>query len=249
MLDKGLPIPLYHQLHRHLLARIQGGELKPDDRLASEEELATAYGVSKITVRHALQQLALAGYVRREQGRGTFVAVPKLEQGPRKLTSFTEEMQGHGHRASSRVVSQAIMPADGVVAATLELPEGADVFRLERLRLADGEPMGLQTAHIPVDLAPGLAGERFDASSSLYEILRQKYGLAPARARETHYAVGADREVAALLRIPEGSPVMAAERITLLGTGRPLELVQSVMRGDRYKILLDLTLNEHELRA
>jgi GntR family transcriptional regulator len=243
VLNKEHPVPLYYQLHTHLLQRIQSGELKPNDRLASEEELANLYGVSKITVRHALRELASAGYVRRQQGRGTFVAMPKLEQGPRELTSFSEEMRGHGYLASSRVLIQGIEAAAGNIAEKLHLAEGAPVFRLTRLRLADDEPMGVQTAFLPVDLAPGLAEENFE-TASLYEILRRKYGLAPARARETHYAVAADEHTAALLGIPTGSAALAAERITVLATGRPLELAESMMRGDRYRIVLDLVANE-----
>ena len=239
MLGKDLPVPLYHQLHADLLRRIRSGQLRPNDRLASENELARQYGVSKITVRHALRELALAGYIRREQGRGTFVGAPKLEQGPRELTSFTEEMRRHGYLASSRVLTQDVIASEGELAEKLKLGDSAPVFRLRRLRFADDDPMGVQTAHIPLDLAPGLAKENL-GTHSLYELLAEKYGVIPWRAREIHYAVTTDRETAGLMGIPEGSPAMAAERITYLADGRPLELAQSVMRGDRYKILLDL---------
>jgi GntR family transcriptional regulator len=239
MLSKELPIPLYHQVHTDLLNKIQSGELKPDDRIASEDELACSYGVSKITVRRALRDLALAGYVRREQGRGTFVASPKIEQGPRELTSFTEEMRRHGRTASSRVLSQEVIAAEGEVAQKLQLAEGALVLRLRRLRIADDQPMGIQTAYLPLDVAPDLVHERLGAAS-LYEVLRQKYGIVPARARETHYAVAAHGEIAALLGVAEGDPTLAAERITFLEDGRPFELVESFMHGDRYKIVLDL---------
>jgi GntR family transcriptional regulator len=239
MLRKDLPIPLYHQLHTDLLNRIRSGELKPRGRLASEEDLAASYGVSKITVRHALRELAQAGYVRREQGRGTFVTMPKVEQGPRELTSFTEEMRRRGRLASSRVLSQGVIPAEGEAAEKLGISEGAPVFRLRRLRLADGQPMGVQTALVPLDLAPGLAQEQFEAAS-LYETLRRNYGLCPARAKETHSAVACDRETAMVLGVAEGSPVLAAERITLLRDGRPFELAESLMNGDRYSVVLDL---------
>ncbi|MBI1896459.1 MAG: GntR family transcriptional regulator [Acidobacteria bacterium] len=238
-LDKRLPIPLYHQLKSVILNAIQSGDLKPDDQIPPESELAQTYGVSKITVRQALRELADLGYVRREQGRGTFVARTRLAQGPRDLTSFTEEMRRHGLAAASRVLEAGVMPADAALAERLGLRPGDDVFVLKRLRLADGEPMSIQTAHIPLELAPGLPEESLD-DASLYEILQLHYGRQPSRAREAHSAVLIEAEDAELLGVPPGSPALAAERIAYLESGQPLEFVHSVVRGDRYKIVLDL---------
>jgi GntR family transcriptional regulator len=238
-LDKRLPIPLYHQLKSVILNAIQSGELKPDDQLPAESELAQTYAVSKITVRQALRELADLGYVRREQGRGTFVARTRLELGPRELTSFTEEMRRHGLSAKSRVLDAEVMPADDAMADRLEVPAGSDLFVLKRLRIADGEPMGIQTAFIPLELAPGLPDEPME-NASLYEVLLLKYGRQPLHARETHSAVLIEAEDAELLGVPAGSPALAAERVSYLDTGRPLEFVHSIMRGDRYRIILDL---------
>jgi GntR family transcriptional regulator len=245
MLNRQAPLPLHYQLQLHLLERIESGELKPDQKLEPEDLLARRYGVSRITVRRALFDLARAGYVRREQGRGTFVNRLRFAQGPRELTSFTEEMRRHGRVASSRVLSQGVVLAEEELSERLKVPAGTEIFRLERLRLADGEPMGLQRAHIPLYLAPGLASECFEARS-LYEILRAKYGLCPARATECHYAVSADSELASLLQVSPGSPVLAAERVTFLADGRILEFVESAMRADRYKIVLELVADRAE---
>lgn len=198
--------------------------------------------MSKITLRQALQELAVMGYVRREQGRGTFVSRPKLDQGPRELTSFTEEIRRHRLTASSRVISKTVETADVRVAEKLNLREGDPVFVLKRLRFADGEPMGVQTAHLPLALVPGLVDLDL-ADTSLYEVLRSRYDLDPRRAHETYFAVAADPETAALLDIDVGSPVFAVERVTLLADDRPFEFVQSFMRGDRYSIILDLAAN------
>src|SRR5215470_340933 len=127
-LSKDLPIPLYHQLKTLLLEQIRTGEMKPNDRLPAEDELA------------------VAGVLRREQGRGTFVAEPKLAQGPREMTSFTDEMRSRGIHPTSKVLKQDIIKADADIAEKLRVAEGAQVTRLQRLRLADGEPMGIQTA-------------------------------------------------------------------------------------------------------
>jgi len=239
LLDKDLPAPLYHQLQCVLQAEIESGRWRPDEQIPTESKLAERFGVSKITVRQALQALAELGYIRREQGRGTFVARRKFDEGPRELTSFTEEMKRHSLKASSQVLGQTIVPAEARVADALGLEESQPVFVLRRLRMADGEPLGIQTAHIPAQLVPGLEKDSME-NVSLYETLQGRYGLYPARARETYFAALADADVAPRLGIPAGAPVFAVERVTLLPNDKPFEFVRSVMRGDRYSIVLEL---------
>jgi GntR family transcriptional regulator len=239
-LHRGAPVPLYHQLKTALLRDIEAGCWRPGDRMPTEDALIERFQVSKITVRQALRDLTQLGYIRREQGRGTFVQGPPLEEGPRELKSFTSEMQGHGFRATSRVLEQGILSAPSEIARKLAIEDGDSVFRLHRLRLADGEPMGLQAAYIPTRIAPGIERLSF-LDASLYDVLASRYSLYPAGARETHQAVPLSEEAALLLRAPVGSAALAAERLTSLPDGRPLELVHSIMRGDRYKIVLDLT--------
>src|SRR5262245_6693928 len=220
-LSKDLPIPLYHQLKTLLLERIRTGEMKPNDRLPAEDELAAIHGVSKATVRQALNELAIAGVLRREQGRGTFVAEPKLAQGPREMTSFTDEMRSRGLYPTSKVLKQDVIKADADTAEKLRMAEGAQVMRLKRLRLADGEPMGIQTAYLPLALAPQLAEEDF-TDQSLYEVLERKYGLWPARAQETYVAALLDRAEAKLLTVAPASPAILAERAHYLYYGQPI---------------------------
>jgi len=240
ILKRDAPVPLYHQLKTALLRDIEAGRWRPGDRLPTEDALIARFRVSKITVRQALRDLAQMGYIRREQGRGTFVQGPPLEEGPRELTSFTGEMRRHGLQATSRVLEQAVVAAPSEIASRLDIPAGAPVFRLRRLRLADGEPMGLQTAYISMRLAPGIDALSF-VDASLYEVLASQYSLYPVAARESHQAVPVPEDAAALLRVPAGSPALSAERLTNLADGRPLEYVHSIMRGDRYKIVLDLS--------
>lgn len=239
-LKRGAAEPLYHQLKASILKDIEAGRWRAGEQLPTEDALIARFRVSKITVRQALRELAQMGYIRREQGRGTFVQGPPLEEGPRELRSFTSEMRSHGLKATSQVLEQGIGAAPEDVARHLALEEGAQVFRLQRLRFADAEPMGIQTAYVPIALAPGIEALNF-TDASLYEVLASRYGLFPATARETHQAVAVPDDVAPLLRAEAGSPALKAERLTLLADGRPLECVQSVMRGDRYKIVLDLT--------
>jgi GntR family transcriptional regulator len=237
--SRELPVPLYHQVKTQILRGIEAGQWHPEDRLPSEDELADRFSVSKITVRQAMRELAQLGYVRREQGRGTFVQRPPLVEGPRKLTSFSEEMRRHGAQASSEVLEQGVIAASADVASGLGVQEDEPVFHLRRLRLADGDPMGVQTVYMPVALVPGIEAHDF-RRASLYDVLATHYSLVPATAHETHYAFAVGAEDAPLLRIPEGSPVMGTELVARLADGRALEYVRSVMRADRYKIVLDL---------
>jgi GntR family transcriptional regulator, N-acetylglucosamine utilization regulator len=238
-LNKDLPVPLYHQLKCLLMEAIDAGQFQPGQQLPNEAQLAGNYGISKITVRQALQGLAELGYISRQQGKGTFVSRPKLDLGPRELLSFNEEMRRHRMTPASRVLEQSVTDAEPRIAEGLQIAPGAPVFRLKRLRLADGEPMGIQTAYVPLELAMGIEKESFE-DTSLYQLLQMRYGLLPSKARETHLAVSSDAAVAELLGVPEGSPMFAAERVTFLPDGRPFEFVESHMRGDRYSIVLDL---------
>jgi GntR family transcriptional regulator len=238
-LDKDLPIPLYYQLKLALMKAIESGQLQPGQQLPNELQLADHYGISKITVRQALQGLESLGYIRREHGRGTFVRKLKVDQGPHELTSFSEEMRRRRASPTSRVLEGAVRKAEGRVAEALEVAIGEPVFVLKRLRLADGEPMSVQTAHILLNLVPGLEKEELE-NQSLYQVLQARYGLQPARARETYFAVRAKAPAARLLGIAAGSAVFDVERITFLPNGKPFEFVQSTVRGDRYNIILEL---------
>jgi GntR family transcriptional regulator len=238
-LDKSSPIPLYHQLRTVLERQIERGDWKPNDRLPAEDDLSVRYEVSKITVREALKLMSAAGLVRREQGRGTFVSSPRLTQGPRQLTCFTGEMRQSGLRATSRVLEAEMISCGTDLARKLEIPAGDGVFRLKRVRFANDEAMGIQTAYLPMNLVPGIAAEDW-STGSLYGILERRYGLKATQARETHFAVALDGEDARQLGLEAGAPALSAERLARLADRRPLEYVVSVMRGDRYKIVLNL---------
>jgi GntR family transcriptional regulator len=238
-LERDLPVPLYHQLKTVLLEKLRGGEWKPNDQLPTEDELGSQFGVSKATVRQALRDLAQSGYVRREQGRGTFVSEQKVQFGPRQLNSFTEEMRQVGLQSESKVLERSVVAADAELAAKLQIAEGAEVFKLKRLRLAGGETMGVQTVYVPYAMVPGLRDIDF-GSASLYDTLEQLFGLPLDYAAQTHFAIAVSAEDAELLDVPEGSPALGGERITYLRGGRPMEVTRSVMKGDRYQIHLKL---------
>ncbi len=239
MLDKSSPLPLYHQLRNDLLIRIENKEWGVDQKLPTEDALATHYSVSKITVRQAMQDLAAAGTVRREQGRGTFVNAKRSDTQSPALLSFTEESRLFGLTAGSEVMSAGVLPATREVAEQLSIREGQEVFKLERKRTRGRWPVGLQTAYISLQLAPDLPQQKFE-NVSLYEILEQEYNLKPVRAVETHSAISLEGLDAHCLEVKPGTAAMCTKRTTFQEDGTPLQYTVSLLRGDRYEITIDL---------
>jgi GntR family transcriptional regulator len=236
--DKRGPVPLYFQIKTQLLEAIERGQLKPGDRVPSERELTERYGVSRMTVRQALVELESQGYLHRVQGSGTFVNTPKLEQPLVALTSFTEEMYRRGLAPSSQLLSaQQVVPGRRAGQA-LAIPETEPVVRLERLRLASGQPMAVEVVHMPATLVPGLLD--LDLSSSLYTILKERYGFTLNRGMQSLEAVAARSSEAKVLGVKEGTPLLMLERVSRDQYGRQVEYTQSCYRGDRYRFTVEL---------
>jgi GntR family transcriptional regulator len=233
-LDKKGFIPLYYQIQRALMEQIQSGKLREGDPLASEEELSRYYQVSRMTARQALHGLKSKGYAFSEKGRGTFVTRPKLEKNILHLQGFTEDMRQRGMKASSTLLEQAVIKADDGLVEKLKLTSADRVMRLRRLRLADGTPMALEESNIPLAQYPGI--ERIDfAKHSLYQTLRERYGVRVGYADEIIEALPATREEADLLTIPKRSCVLSISRIIMTTQEAPIEAACSRYRGDRYR--------------
>jgi GntR family transcriptional regulator len=233
-LDKNGFIPLYHQIQRALMEKIQSGALSEGDPLASEEELSRIYQVSRMTARQALHGLKISGYAFSEKGRGTFVTRPKLEKNIMHLQGFTEDMRQRGMKASSKLLEQSVITGNTDLSEKLKLNPGDHVIRLRRLRLADGIPMAIEESHVPLRRFPGL--ERIDfARNSLYSTLRERYGVRVGYADETIEALPATREESELLTIPSRASVLSISRIILTTQESPIESACSRYRGDRYR--------------
>ncbi|HYG60283.1 MAG TPA: GntR family transcriptional regulator [Symbiobacteriaceae bacterium] len=242
-MGKDAPIPLYYQIKARLLEAIENGQLKPGDRVMSERELTTQFGVSRMTARQALTELENQGYLYRVQGKGTFVATPKLEQPLAGLTSFTEDMRRRGLEPGARVLAAEEMVAGRRVARALGIGETTAVYKLERLRLAGGEPMALEAAHLPVVYVPGLL-ESGPMERSLYRILAEHYQIHLVRATQSLEAVPANAYEADMLHVKEGTPLLLLERIARDTADRPVEFVRSLYRGDRYRFTTELIRRE-----
>ncbi len=235
----GGPVPLYHQLCQVLRGRLAAGEWQPGEQIPTIRELCDTYAVSRITVVQAIGALSQEGLLTRRQGKGIFVAEPKIEHGPIRLLSFTEETTRRGHAAASRMLALRREPASPEVAARLALAPGAPVVLLQRLRLADGEPMGVQTSYLPERLFPDLA-DVAEPIASLYTLFVQRYGVLPTDATDTYTPVRLDRETAQLLEVAPGSPAFSVQRLTRDQHHRLIEFVVSLLRGDRYQVVLQL---------
>lgn len=226
--------PMYVQVESQLRRRIGSGEWAPGQLIPAEQALCAAYGVSRITIRHALQRLVDRGLLVREQGRGTYVRKSDLTADTRSVRSFTAEVHDLGMTPSSRVLSVEAVEAPPDVAAALHLPADAKVVRIHRVRLGDKQPIGVQNAFLVAARFPGLADLDL-RGKSLYSVLQMNYGVTPFEARETFTVGLVSPEEATLLKVPAGSPAFYVERITY-DTRMPFEYVTSVMRGDRYRV-------------
>ncbi|HUZ36292.1 MAG TPA: GntR family transcriptional regulator [Streptosporangiaceae bacterium] len=226
------------QIEDWLAEAIAAGRLSPGDRMPTEQDLAAWFGVSRMTLRHALAKLARRGLVTRAVGRrgGTFVAERKLEQDRTTLAGFSEQLRRHGMLAGARVLSARQRPAGPVAAAALALQEGDPVHEVRRVRLGDGRPIVLEHSLFPAAMFPGLLQCRLDGS--LYELLETRYGQRPYRARESLEPVIAGVREAEALEVSEGAPLMLVERVAYARTGQPVEFARDLFRGDRTRIVM-----------
>ncbi len=218
------------------MEKIHSGELSEGDSLASEEELARVYRVSRMTARQALHGLKSSGYAFSQKGRGTFVTRPKLEKNIMHLMGFTEDMKQRGMVPSSKLLEQSVVEAAGELALQLKVRVGEPVMLLRRLRLADGIPMAIEGSHIPLKFFPGLERISFtNTNKSLYFVLRENYGLRVGWADEVIEALPATREESHLLTIPNRSSVLSISRTIMTTEETPVEVACSRYRGDRYR--------------
>jgi len=230
-------LPKYYQVKRQLLdltSALDAGSPVPPER-----ELARHYGTSRTTVRQALAELVIEGRLLRMQGKGTFVAKPKVAQSL-ELASYTEGMRAHGLHPRTKILEIGYVASDEQLAALLGIRPGGRALRIHRLRLADGEPMSIDTSHLPARRFPGLRKELERHGSSLYETLESTYGIQLAEAEETIETVLADPHDARLLGVDPGLPLLLLSRHALDVSGQPVEWAQSWYRGDRYKFVTKL---------
>ncbi len=237
-IDPESSIPKYSQL-REIVIELIGSELAYDQAIPSERELVDRYGLSRMTVRQAINSLVSEGRLYRVPGKGTFVARPKIEM-PLRLASFTEDMRARGLEAGAVDLERRIVPASAQLARSLELSPGDPVHLIARLRTADSVPMAVERSHIPAYVAPRLDQIPL-AGRSLYEVLDKQFGVVLEHGEQTIEAGIVDPSDATLLELRPGSAVLRLQRRSFAG-GRPVELTVSTYRGDRYQLHVGLEL-------
>ena len=229
------PRPKHAQL-RDLLADLAAHELGAGAAIPSERELMATYDVSRGTVRKAIESLIADGLLVRIHGKGTFVARPRLES-RLHLASFSQDMRRRGLVPSTRMLQIGTERPPAEVASALGLRRDAPAWRLDRVRLADGQPIALENGWYPAGPLPRL--DRQDLSGSLYQIFADVYGLVIDSAEQTLWGESADRIVARRLDAPVHTPLLVFRRVST-AAGTPVEYVVSRYRGDRYQIHMSL---------
>ena len=226
----------YESVRDEVLGLVE--HLEPGVAIPPERALCERFGVSRMTLRRAVDDLVLEGFLERQHGRGTFVAVPKIAQ-PLTMTSFSEDMRRRGFVPGSRTLSLARMSAGAPLGRRLEISPEDVVLQIRRLRLADDRPMAIETLHVPQGAVPGLTADDLDGTS-FYELLQTRYDLVIASGRQTIEPTVTNEEEAELLGVPVHSPAFLFERTSRLVTGRVIEFVRSIYRGDRYQFEVEL---------
>jgi GntR family transcriptional regulator len=237
-------VPPYQQIEHYLLDAISSGHLVPGAKLPPERELAEAFGVSRMTLRHALATLEARGLVTRMIGRngGAFIQEPKIACDLTMVAGFTEQLRRHGLKPGAEVLSASEKPASTETAAALDIEEGAPVYDIVRVRLADDLPIALEQSYFPAHLFPGLLEERLEGS--LYTLLDTRYGQRPVRATESLEALIIDAQRAKLLRVPTNSAVIQICRSAFAKTGCVVEYARDLFRSDRTRILIQSGLSD-----
>jgi len=233
-IERGSPIPLYHQLKQLLVDRIMSNELQPGDILPTEEKLQETYQLSRTTVRQALKELEIDGLVSRHRGRGTFVSPAKIRHSAEPHFSLTDALLQQGIQPSWRILSAEWIPAGTDIASLFKLEAGMPVFQLRRLRLTNNEPIGFHIAYASPSMAAAIDKDQMDVGGST-QYLRRTDALSGCYANRMVEAGRASIETAELLDIEEGSPILLINRELINSDGQIVEILKARYRGDRFQ--------------
>ena len=231
-------VPVYVQIRESLRGEIIGGVLKRGEQLPSENELAAKYNVSRMTIRESIEDLVDEGLLYRRHGVGTFVAYPQLQRDHTRLTSFFDKAESEGMQVRAKLLKLEVIPAKPRVAEALDIPAGSHVIRVKTLRYANNVPITVHDAHMPHKLFPNLVNENLEVQHlwTLFE----KAGYRVKRAVQRLEAREASKEVANLMKIKEGAPVLFKERTVYADDGTPIEFTYCYNRGDIYSLTVAL---------
>jgi len=241
-INKNSRLPLYYQLMEILIKEI-AEYMEIDERLPSEREICDKYELSRSTVRQALLELEQAGYIYKIHGKGTFVSPKKLNQELLKFYSFTKEMKKIGKVPMSQVLEFEHIQCDWNLAQKMKTKIGSELYRFVRLRLADGQPIMIETSYLPKDRFDGLSRDDLN-KNAMYDIFSKRFQANITHAKETFQAVMTDEITAKFLKSKRALPSLKIERFTY-ERDRIIEYTVSMARGDQ--LIYSVKLNKHEV--
>ncbi len=233
-LDQDSPVPLYIQIEQRIGRAVNVGELEPMSRVSSELKLAATFGVSRMTARKAVDRLVAEGMLFRRQGKGTFVAPPKIAHGLSTQLSFGQAMSALGLQLSTKVLRNSMAPAPDEVANALQIVPGASTVYIRRLRIVEGQPAAIHSSYLPGGYGAIL---NHDLSGSLTSAMAA-VGARVEHSRDTVEAVLASPDEAEELGIEAGSPLLMIEGVAF-SAGTPVRYTKALYRGDRFKFSVD----------
>lgn len=233
MLEGGVAVPMYLQLKTTLLSQIRSGRYRRDKRLPSEPELCRRYGVSRITVRRAIQELVDEGYVVKRQGKGTFVCGHTIDRKIAYVSGFTESAEQAGFAVSSTLLKREVIQVPGRITRLLGLPDGAPVLYTQRKRMADERPVMLENNYFPLPKFDFL--RRSDLSGSLYRLLGSERGIDPIHPRETSICMAlADEKMANTMDVVVGTPFFKVDTFICDQHDEPVHVGHQFFLGELY---------------
>jgi len=241
IVDASNPIPKYLQICAWLKELIETGRYQKGEQLPSEVELAKMCDVTRTTVRQAIAELTTKGLLRKEKGTGTFVSAPAPAELRQKLThisSTTDLMQSSGITQNSKVLEKRIIQAEEKIAKSLFLGANKKVILVRRVRMGDGIPYVFEESYLPLDLFKDILD--LELTGSLYKIISEQFNVELARCAQTIGAVNLNAEIAKILQLPENAAGIFMESLTFDENSIPVELLYSYLRGDTYKLEIEL---------
>jgi GntR family transcriptional regulator len=239
-IDPHSHVPLHAQVEQAVLKSMADGVLPAGARLPAEDRLVERFGVSRTTIRTAIQSLLARGLVEIRRGKGTFVTQPTITQELTELTGFVEDMRAIGREPSALVLDRRVVAASETVARQLILRRGAAVARIQRVRLADGTPLSFDETYLPLELGEKIMAEDLE-NQPIFSLLEQKYATPLLEAEYRLAAVASHGTVARALGIDAGSPIFLIERTTFSNNHRPVDYERLYYRGDHIRFVTRLT--------
>ncbi len=231
---------LYYQIYEIIKQNIKTGIYPVRSLIPSEENIATSFNVSRITVRKALDLLVMDGLIIRKRGVGTFVLPEKVEQELNKVIDFNDDMKKHGYDYSTKMIVNEIVPSTNKLSQALDLPNNALLIHIKRLRLMNNEPMCIESAYFSYDRFPKIYGIDF-SSISLRDTLKKEYNVDWAYSYQKLLAIKANQDTEDLLQISKNDPILYVERVSYQNNNFPGEYIEIFYRSDSYYFVSKLT--------